>query len=52
VFRQLVGYLERAEIRPLVCGTWPLREIVVAQETFLQKMHLGKLVLSSFSGAR
>lgn len=46
VFRQLVGYLERAEIRPLVCGTWPLREIVAAQETFLQKTHLGKLVLT------
>ena len=45
VFRQLVGYLERAEIRPLVCGTWLLREIVAAQETFLQKTHLGKLVL-------
>ena len=46
VFRQLVGYLERAEIRPLVCGTWPLRDIVAAQETFLQKTHLGKLVLT------
>ena len=45
VFRQLVGYMERGEIRPLVCGTWPLREIVTAQETFLQKTHLGKLVL-------
>ena len=45
VFRQLVGYLERAEIRPLVCGTWPLRDIESAQETFLQKTHLGKLVL-------
>jgi len=46
VFRNLVGYMERAEIRPLVCGTWPLREIVTAQETFLQKTHLGKLVLT------
>jgi NADPH:quinone reductase-like Zn-dependent oxidoreductase len=46
VFRQLVGYMERGEIRPLVCGTWPLREIVLAQETFLQKTHLGKLVLT------
>jgi NADPH:quinone reductase-like Zn-dependent oxidoreductase len=46
VFRQLVGYVERAEIRPLVCGTWPLWEIVAAQETFLKKTHLGKLVLT------
>jgi len=46
VFRQLVGYVERAEIRPLVCGTWPLREIVAAQEAFLKKTHLGKLVLT------
>jgi NADPH:quinone reductase-like Zn-dependent oxidoreductase len=46
VFQNLVGYVERAEIRPLVCGTWPLREIVAAQETFLKKTHLGKLVLT------
>ena len=46
VFRNLVGYLERAEICPLVCGTWPLSEIVAAQETFLKKTHLGKLVLT------
>ena len=46
VFRQLVGYVERAEIRPLVCGTWPLREIVAAQEAFLKKTHLGKLMLT------
>jgi len=45
VFGNLVGYIERGEIKPLVAGTYPLREIVDAQEAFLTKKHTGKLVL-------
>ena len=45
VFPNLIGYLERGEIRPLVAQQFPLREIKRAQEEFLTKKHLGKLVL-------
>jgi len=45
VFPALVGYLERGEIRPPVAKTYPLREIVKAQEEFLSKKHAGKIVL-------
>jgi NADPH:quinone reductase-like Zn-dependent oxidoreductase len=45
VFPDLVGYLERGEIRPLVSRQYPLREIVAAQEDFLSKRHVGKIVL-------
>ncbi len=45
VFDNLVGYIERGEIRPLVARTYPLREIGEAQRDFLAKRHTGKLVL-------
>ncbi len=46
VFGDLVGYIERGEIRPLVAATFPLRDIVTAQRLFLSKQHVGKIVLS------
>ena len=45
VFANLVGYIERGEIRPVVAKTFPLDQIVAAQETFLSKRFTGKLVL-------
>lgn len=45
VFHNLVGYIERDEIRPLVAGTYPLAEIHQAQTDFLAKGFVGKLVL-------
>ena len=45
VFPALVGYLERGEIRPLVSRQYPLRDIVAAQEDFLSKKHVGKIIL-------
>lgn len=45
VFGNLVGYIERGEIRPVVAQTFPLCEIVAAQQEFLGKRFTGKLVL-------
>ncbi|WP_298173450.1 alcohol dehydrogenase family protein [Novosphingobium sp.] len=45
VFPNLVGYIERGEIRPVVAATYPLSEIVAAQRAFLEKKHIGKIVL-------
>jgi NADPH:quinone reductase-like Zn-dependent oxidoreductase len=45
VFRDLVRYIERGEIRPLVAATFPLAQIVAAQEAFLRKGFVGKIVL-------
>jgi NADPH:quinone reductase-like Zn-dependent oxidoreductase len=45
VFPNLVGYIERGEIRPVIAATWPLAEIVRAQRAFLEKKHVGKIVL-------
>jgi NADPH:quinone reductase-like Zn-dependent oxidoreductase len=45
VFENLVGYIERGEIRSLVAKTFPLSEIGEAQQVFLDKKFTGKLVL-------
>ena len=45
VFSNLIKYIENGEIKPLVAKTYPLKEIKKAQEDFLLKKHVGKLVL-------
>ncbi|MBT4932151.1 MAG: zinc-binding dehydrogenase [Rhodospirillaceae bacterium] len=45
VFANLIGYIERGEIKPVVAKTYLLRDIVTAQKDFLDKAHTGKLVL-------
>lgn len=45
VFPNLMSYIERGEIRPLLAGTWPLEMIATAQQEFLKKTHVGNFVL-------
>ena len=45
VFADLVGYIERGEIRPLLAGTWPLASLREAQQAFIDKRHVGNLVI-------
>jgi len=45
LFADLIGYIERAEIRPTLAKTYPLARIVEAQREFLAKSLVGKIVL-------
>jgi len=45
VFPNLVGYIERGEIRPLLAKTFPLENIADAQREFMDKAHFGNFVL-------
>jgi len=45
VFPDLIGYIERGEIRPLLAKTYPLKDIAKAQEAFMTKRHIGNFVL-------
>ncbi len=45
VFKNLISYIEQNKIRPLIAKTYPLKDIKVAQEDFLSKKFVGKLVL-------
>jgi NADPH:quinone reductase-like Zn-dependent oxidoreductase len=46
VFGNLIGYIERGEIKPVVSAAYPLSEIAMAQMAFLSKAHVGKIVLT------
>lgn len=45
VFSNLVSYIERNEIRPLVAKVFPLEQIAMAQQQFMRKTHFGNFVL-------
>jgi NADPH:quinone reductase-like Zn-dependent oxidoreductase len=45
VFPNLVSYIEKDEINPLLAKTFPLKIIVEAQQEFTEKKHVGKFVL-------
>lgn len=45
VFPDLVSYIERGEIRPILAKSFPLEQIAVAQEEFMEKAHFGNFVL-------
>ena len=45
VFPNLISYIERGEIRPLLAKTFALTDIAEAQEEFLKKTHFGNFVL-------
>lgn len=44
-FLNLIGYLQRGEVRPLVSRQYALSEIVAAQKDFLSKQRVGKIIL-------
>ena len=46
VFADLVGYIERGEIEPLLAATFPLHDLVAAQAAFIAKRHVGNIVVT------
>ena len=45
VFRDVVGYIERGEIAPVLAATYPLSELRAAQQAFIDKRHVGNIVV-------
>jgi NADPH:quinone reductase-like Zn-dependent oxidoreductase len=45
VFPNLISYIEKGEIRPLLAATFALDQIAHAQRVFQDKHHIGKIVL-------
>jgi NADPH:quinone reductase-like Zn-dependent oxidoreductase len=45
VFTQLIALVEQNAIRPLLAQTFALKDMALAQEAFLAKRHVGKLVV-------
>lgn len=45
VMLDLVGYIERGEVRPVLAATYPLRDLHKAQQAFIDKKHTGNIVV-------
>lgn len=45
IFSNLISYIEKGEINPLLAKTFPLKKIIEAQREFTDKKHVGKFVL-------
>jgi len=46
IFGDLVGYIERGEVKPMVAATYPLESIHQAQRDFVEKKFTGNLVIT------
>ncbi len=45
IFPDLVGYIERGEVKPLLAATYPLADLKTAQQTFIDKAHVGNIAV-------
>lgn len=50
VFQNLINRIEKQQIRPIVAQSFPLADIHQAQQEFLKKNHVGKIVLEVAQG--
>ncbi|EEE46305.2 alcohol dehydrogenase family protein [Roseibium alexandrii] len=46
IFSDVVGYIERDEIRPALAATYPLKDFHAAQTAFIEKKHTGNIVVT------
>ena len=51
VFHDIVSYIERGEIRPVLSATYPLERLAEVQAAFLEKGFIGKIVIDMEQGA-
>lgn len=45
IFKDLVGYIEQGEVKPVLAATYPLRDLAEAQQAFIDKRHTGNIVV-------
>ena len=48
VFQDLIRYIEQDEIQPLLAATYPLEALHTAQQAFIDKRHVGNIVVEPF----
>ncbi len=46
IFGDLVGYIERGEVKPVLSATYPLSDLRDAQQAFIDKRHVGNIVVT------
>lgn len=45
IFKDVVGYIERGEIKPVLAATYPLEDFHAAQTAFIEKLHTGNIAV-------
>ncbi len=45
--RRIVSLIKQGLLRPLLAGTFPLRELAGAQRAFMEKRHVGNIVVEA-----
>ncbi len=45
VFTDLIGYIERGEVTPMLAATYPLEAFHAGQQAFIDKRHTGNIVV-------
>ncbi len=45
IFTDLIGYIERGEIRPALAATYALKDFHAGQQAFIDKQHMGNIVI-------
>lgn len=45
IFKDVVRYIERGEIKPVLAATYPLKDFHAAQSAFIDKKHTGNIVV-------
>ena len=45
MFTDLISYIDKGKIRPLLAKVFPLEKIAQAQQEFMEKTHVGNFVL-------
>lgn len=46
IFTDLIQYIEQGEIKPVLAATYPLHELRDAQQAFVDKKHIGNIVVT------
>ncbi len=46
IFKDIVSYIERGEIKPLLAKTYPLSQLREAQQAFVEKLHVGNIAIT------
>ncbi len=46
IFNDVIGYIEREEIRPVLAATFPLKDFHSGQTAFIEKKHSGNIVVT------
>jgi len=46
IFKNLVSYIEKGEVKPLLAASYPLEQLHQAQQAFIEKKHTGNIAVT------